>query len=160
MGLFLSCLLGSVSWCSFFPFGSFPESYYYSDADLVVSNAAATRAMALKMAVVTTLPENFSCSKPWVRETVRGWMSNAGLWLSRKQRWTFRQRLRRKAYGDMLADIKERQDQQAKPTIKSNSDKNGYVKHARRPGRRKDIMSDPTVIAERKKALLPLDAAE
>ncbi|KVK45684.1 hypothetical protein L904_24955 [Agrobacterium sp. LY4] len=64
------------------------------------------------------------------------------------------------AYGDMLADIKERQDQQAKPTIKGNSDKNGYVKHARRPGRRTDIMSDPTVIAERKKALLPLDTAE
>ena len=86
----------------------------------------------------------------WVlRETVRGWISSAGLWLSRKQRRTFRQpRLRREAYGDMLADIKERQDQQAKPTIKSNSDKNGYVKHARRPGRRKDIMSDPTVIAE------------
>jgi len=28
----------------------------------------------------------------------------------------------------MLAYIKERQDQQAKPTTKSNSDKNGYVK--------------------------------
>ncbi|NSY98318.1 hypothetical protein G6M70_05415 [Agrobacterium tumefaciens] len=80
--------------------------------------------------------------------------------MSRKQRWTFRQRLRRKAHRDMLADIKERQDQQAKPTIKSNSDKNGYVKHARRPGRQTDIMSDSTVIAERKKALLPPDAAE
>ncbi|WP_174000417.1 hypothetical protein, partial [Agrobacterium tumefaciens] len=53
----LSCLPRSFPWCSFFPFGSFPESQYYSDADLVVLNAAATRAMALKMEVVTTLPE-------------------------------------------------------------------------------------------------------
>jgi len=30
----------------------------------------------------------------------------------------------------MLAYIQERQDHKAKPTIKSNSDKNGYVKHA------------------------------
>ena len=61
-----------------------------------------------------------------LRETVRGWMSNGGLWLSCKQRRTFRQpRLRREAYGDMLTDIKERQDQQAKPMINSNSDKNG-----------------------------------
>ena len=73
-----------------------------------------------------------------MRETVRGWMSNAGLWLSRKQRRTFRQpRLRREAYGDMLAYIQERQDHKAKPTIKSNSDKNRYVKHAlRRAGGR------------------------
>jgi hypothetical protein len=88
-------------------------------------------------------------------------MSNSGLWLSRKQRRTFRQpRLRREAYGDMLAYIKERQEQQAKPTIKSNSDKIGYVKRTRGPGRTKDVISNPTVIAGRKKALLPLDAAE
>ncbi len=37
------------------------------------------------------------------RETVRGWMSEAGLWLSRKQRRTFHQpRLRREAYGELV----------------------------------------------------------
>lgn len=65
-----------------------------------------------------------------------------------------------KRLGDVLAYVKERQDQQAKPKVKSNSDKNGYVKRARGPGRRTDSMSDPAVIARRKKALSPLDAAE
>jgi transposase len=37
------------------------------------------------------------------RETLRGWMSEAGLWLSRKQRRTFHQpRLRREAYGELV----------------------------------------------------------
>ncbi len=37
------------------------------------------------------------------RETVRGWMVDAGLWLSRKQRRTFhRPRLRREAYGELV----------------------------------------------------------
>lgn len=37
------------------------------------------------------------------RETVRGWMVDAGLWLSRKQRRTFHQpRLRREAYGELV----------------------------------------------------------
>ncbi|SCB62360.1 Integrase core domain-containing protein [Rhizobium aethiopicum] len=37
------------------------------------------------------------------RETLRGWMTQAGLWLSRKQRRTFHQpRLRREAYGDLV----------------------------------------------------------
>ena len=37
------------------------------------------------------------------RETVRGWMSEAGLWLSRKQRRTFHPpRLRREAYGELV----------------------------------------------------------
>lgn len=37
------------------------------------------------------------------RETLRGWMSDAGLWLSRKQRRTFhRPRLRREAYGELV----------------------------------------------------------
>ncbi|GHD21650.1 hypothetical protein GCM10016234_35170 [Tianweitania populi] len=36
------------------------------------------------------------------RETLRNWMSECGLWLSRKQRRTFRQpRLRREAYGEL-----------------------------------------------------------
>jgi transposase len=37
------------------------------------------------------------------RETVRGWMVEAGLWLSRRQRRTFhRPRLRREAYGELV----------------------------------------------------------
>lgn len=65
-----------------------------------------------------------------------------------------------KRLGDVLAYIKERQDQPDTPTIKSNSDKNGYVKRARGPGRRKDFMDDPAVIARREKALSRQQAAE
>ncbi|MGK6317838.1 ISNCY family transposase [Neorhizobium sp. DT-125] len=65
-----------------------------------------------------------------------------------------------KRLGDVLAYIKERQEQQDKPIVKSNSDKNGYIKHARGPGRRKDFMSDPAVIARREKALSRRQAAE
>jgi hypothetical protein len=37
------------------------------------------------------------------RETLRQWMADAGLWLSRKQRRTFRQpRLRRECYGELI----------------------------------------------------------
>jgi len=65
-----------------------------------------------------------------------------------------------KRLGDVLAYIKERQEQPDEPTVKSNSDKNGYVKRARGPGRRKDFMNDPAVIARRKKALSRQQAAE
>lgn len=65
-----------------------------------------------------------------------------------------------KRLSDVLAYIKERQDQQVKPDVKTNSDKNGYVRRARGPGRRKDFMQDPAVIARREKALSRLDAAE
>ncbi len=51
--------------------------------------------------------------------------------------------------GDIQAQIKERQNQQAKPKGKSNSDKSGYVKRACGPGRRMGFMSDPAVIARR-----------
>ena len=59
--------------------------------------------------------------------------------------------------GNVLAYIKEQQD---KPKVKSNSEKNGYVERARGPGRRKEFMSDPAVIARREKALLRQRAAE
>ena len=65
-----------------------------------------------------------------------------------------------KRLGDILAYVKERQDQQAKPKVKSNSEKIGYIKRARGPGRRKDFMSDPAVIARREKALSSRQAAE
>jgi transposase len=64
-----------------------------------------------------------------------------------------------KRLGDVLAYIKERQAQD-KPIVKSNSDKNGYVKRARGPGRRKDFVNDPAVIARRTKALSRQQAAE
>ncbi|PYE43141.1 winged helix-turn helix protein [Rhizobium sp. PP-F2F-G20b] len=65
-----------------------------------------------------------------------------------------------KRLSDVLAYIKERQEQQDKPVVKSNSDKNGYVKRARGPGRRKDFMDDPAVIARRGKALSRQQTAE
>ena len=61
---------------------------------------------------------------------------------------------------DVLAYIKERQDQQTKPKVKTNSEKNGYKPRGRKPGTRTDFMNDPAVIARREKALSRLDAAE
>jgi hypothetical protein len=65
-----------------------------------------------------------------------------------------------KRLGDVLAYIKERQEQQTPPAVKTNSEKVGYKQRGRRPGKRTDFMRDPTVIARRKKALSRLDAAE
>jgi hypothetical protein len=65
-----------------------------------------------------------------------------------------------KRLGDILAYIKERQDQQDKPVVKSNSDKNGYKPRGRKPGPRRDYMNDPAVIARRQKALSRQQAAE
>ncbi|MBB3661092.1 hypothetical protein FHX15_006371, partial [Rhizobium sp. BK650] len=66
-----------------------------------------------------------------------------------------------KRLGDILAYVKERQDhQQVKPVVKTNSEKNGYTPRGRKPGRKKDYMSDPAVIARRENALSRLDAAE
>jgi len=65
-----------------------------------------------------------------------------------------------KRLGELLAYIKERQDQQEQPAVKSNSDKNGYKPRGRKPGRRTDYMNDPAVIARRETALLRQQAAE
>lgn len=65
-----------------------------------------------------------------------------------------------KRLGDVLAYIKERQEQQDRPKVKSNSEKNGYVKRARGSGRRKDFVKDPAVIARRQKALARQQADE
>ncbi|WP_425964957.1 ISNCY family transposase [Rhizobium nepotum] len=65
-----------------------------------------------------------------------------------------------KRLGDVLAYIKERQDERPAPEVKSSSDKNGYIKRARGPGRRKDFTNDPVVIARRRKALSRQQAAE
>ncbi len=58
-----------------------------------------------------------------------------------------------KRLGDVLAYIKERQEQQDKPVVKSNSEKIGYKPSGRKPGRRTDVLNDPAVIARRQKAL-------
>lgn len=65
-----------------------------------------------------------------------------------------------KRLGDVLAYIKERQEQQDKPNVKTNSEKVGYVKRGRKPGPRRDFTSDPAVIERREKAQARLEAAE
>jgi hypothetical protein len=65
-----------------------------------------------------------------------------------------------KRLSDVLAYIKERQDQQTQPAVKTNSDKNGYKPRGRKPGKRTDFTNDPVVIARREKALSRLDTAE
>ena len=65
-----------------------------------------------------------------------------------------------KRLSDVLAYIKERQEEQPVPTVKTNSTKRGYQKRGRKPGRRTDFMNDPAVIARRLQAQLRLDAAE
>lgn len=65
-----------------------------------------------------------------------------------------------KRLGDVLAYIKERQDQRNNPDVKTNSEKLGYVKRGRKPGRRTDFMNDPTVVARRQQVQSQLDAAE
>ena len=65
-----------------------------------------------------------------------------------------------KRLGDVLAYIREHQQEDDKPKVKSNSDKNGYVKRVGKPGRRTDFTNDPAVIARRMKALSRQEAAE
>lgn len=65
-----------------------------------------------------------------------------------------------KRLSDVLAYIRDRQDQQTKPAVKTNSDKIGYKPRGRKPGKRTDFMNDPVVIARRGKALSRVDAAE
>ncbi|WP_373415060.1 ISNCY family transposase [Ensifer aridi] len=65
-----------------------------------------------------------------------------------------------KRLSDVLAYIKERQEQLPPPKVKTNSEKNGYTPRGRKPGKRTDFMNDPAVIARRRQALSHLDAAE
>ncbi|WP_260696684.1 hypothetical protein [Rhizobium laguerreae] len=65
-----------------------------------------------------------------------------------------------KRLGDVLAYIKERQEQQSEPVVKTNSETNGYTPRGRKPGRKTDFMNEPAVIARRRQALSDLDAAE
>ena len=65
-----------------------------------------------------------------------------------------------KRLGDVLAYIKERQDQRPTPKVKTNSEKVGYTPRGRKPGKRTDIKNDPAVIARRLQALSRQQAAE
>ncbi|MGO7486746.1 ISNCY family transposase, partial [Rhizobium ruizarguesonis] len=58
-----------------------------------------------------------------------------------------------KRLGDVLAYIKERQEQLPAPKVRTNSEKNGYTPRGRKPGRKTDFMNDPAVIARRRQAL-------
>jgi hypothetical protein len=78
----------------------------------------------------------------------------------KEQRVTHAAITENKRLGDVLAYIRERQQEDNKPKVKSNSDKNGYVKRVGKPGRRTDFTKDPAVIARRMKALSRQDAAE
>jgi hypothetical protein len=64
-----------------------------------------------------------------------------------------------KRLSDVLAYIKERQDERP-PKVKTNSERIGYKPSGRKPGRRTDFTNDPAVIARRRQALSELDAAE
>lgn len=65
-----------------------------------------------------------------------------------------------KRLGEVLAYVMERQSELDAPKVKSNSEKNGYVKRARKPGRRPDFINDPQAIARRNKAMARMEAAE
>ncbi|CCM78956.1 hypothetical protein BN77_p11654 [Rhizobium mesoamericanum STM3625] len=61
--------------------------------------------------------------------------------------------------GEVLAYIKERQDERHAPKVKTNSEKISYTPRGRKPGRRTDIMNDPKALA-RRQTLSRLNAAE
>jgi hypothetical protein len=65
-----------------------------------------------------------------------------------------------KRLSDVLAYIKERQEQLPTPKVKTNREKNGYTPRGRKPGRSKDFIGDPALLARRQTALSRLDAAE
>jgi len=59
-----------------------------------------------------------------------------------------------KRLGELLAYIKERQEQLPAPKVRTNSEKNGYKPRGRKPGRWTDFMNDPKVIARRRQSAL------
>src|SRR5829696_375397 len=61
-----------------------------------------------------------------------------------------------KRLGDVLAYIKERQDQRPPPKVKTNSEKTGYKPRGSKRGRKTDVMSDPAIAAKREQALARL----
>ncbi|MDH4984014.1 ISNCY family transposase [Aminobacter anthyllidis] len=67
-----------------------------------------------------------------------------------------------KRLSDVLAYIKEQQEQLPPPSpkVKTNSEKKGYAPRGRKPGKRTDFVNDPAVIARRQRALSRQDAVE
>src|SRR5829696_536836 len=61
-----------------------------------------------------------------------------------------------KRLGDVLAYIKERQDQRPTPKVKTTSEKTGYKPRGSKRGRKTDVMSDPAIAAKREQALARL----
>jgi transposase len=76
------------------------------------------------------------------------------------QRVTHAAIVENKRLGDVLAYIKERQDQLRPPKVKTNSEKTGYQPRGSKAGRKTDVMSDPALAAKRERALARLAAAE
>ncbi|HEV7309468.1 ISNCY family transposase [Ensifer sp.] len=76
------------------------------------------------------------------------------------QRVTHAAIIENKRLSDVLAYIKQRQEQQTRPAVKTNSEKNAYKPRGRKPGPRTDFTNDPAIIARRRQALSQLDAAE
>ncbi|MHC3941810.1 ISNCY family transposase ISRel26 [Paenochrobactrum sp. BZR 201-1] len=58
-----------------------------------------------------------------------------------------------KRLGEVLAFIKEQQEQMPQPKVKSNSQKNGYQPNGRKPGRRTNFINDPTAITRSAQSL-------
>ena len=72
----------------------------------------------------------------------------------KEQRVTHTAITENKRLGEVLGWIKAQQDEaRPAPKIKSNSEQIQYQKRGRKPGRRTDFMTDPTVIARREQAL-------
>lgn len=69
------------------------------------------------------------------------------------QRVTHAAITKNKRLGDVLAYVKERQAQRVPPVVKTKSEKNGYTPRGRKPGRHRDCVNDPAVIARRRQAL-------
>jgi hypothetical protein len=76
------------------------------------------------------------------------------------QRVTHAAIIENKRLGDVLAYIKQRQDQRPEPKVKTNSEKIGYTPRGRKPGPRTDFINDPAIIAKRQKAVSRIEAAE
>jgi hypothetical protein len=68
--------------------------------------------------------------------------------------------LRLERLGEVLAYIKERQDQLPPRNVKTNRQKTGYKPRGSKPGRKTDVMSDPASAAKRERALARLAAPE
>ena len=75
------------------------------------------------------------------------------------QRVTHAAIVENKRLSEVLAYVKDRQDQERPPRVKTNSEKTGYKPRGAKRGRTTDVMSDPAIAAKREQALARLAAA-